>query len=252
MSALISYEPVPPDDSTLARLAVTVNREHVLVAEAVASAVEHAILAGEALLQAREQLAPNTWTSWVRENLSCSPELARMYVRVAFNSELVRSEGATSVKQALRLVSEQGAVVPHPSSARRLERQREARRLLAAGFTQAEVGEMFGGVSQNAIHLLVNDKAFSRSKQRTARIMARQRAARQALKEQEQQRIIKRAVRKAGAATQEAYAMAERFQDVLAQASDEITDSEAQAALARAGEHYRRMRDEIVRALGVS
>jgi len=46
--------------------------------------------------------------------------------------------------------------------------------------------------------------------------------------------------------------MGESFQDVLGQAHREEDDREAREAWARAGEHYRKMRDEIVRALGVA
>lgn len=80
----------------------------------------------------------------------------------------------------------------------------------------------------------------------------RDREAREALKRQRQEKAIKQAVRKAGAATAEAWAMAERLQDVLAQAQRETTDNEARRALSLAGEHYRLMRDKIVLALGVT
>jgi hypothetical protein len=63
---------------------------------------------------------------------------------------------------------------------------------------------------------------------------------------------VRRAARKAGGALAEAYAVAERMQDTIAQAHREATDREAREALALAGEHHRKMRDQIVRALGVS
>ncbi len=52
-----------------------------------------------------------------------------------------------------------------------------------------------------------------------------------------------------GAAISELCAMAEKMQDLLAQAHDEITGTEERAALSRAGESNRKMRDEFVRAL---
>lgn len=88
-------------------------------------------------------------------------------------------------------------------------------------------------------------------KQYSTRKARRRSVELRAAREQAKAAEIKRAVRKAGAATAEAWAMAERFQDVIAQAQDETQDSEARAALSRAGEHYRKMRDEIVKALGV-
>lgn len=80
----------------------------------------------------------------------------------------------------------------------------------------------------------------------------RARMARQALADQRREQAIKQAVRKAGGAISDLYAMAERMQDVLAYAQREATDREAREALSLAGEHHRKMRDEIVRALGVS
>lgn len=72
------------------------------------------------------------------------------------------------------------------------------------------------------------------------------------LREQEREREIKRAVRKAGGGISKLYADAERTQDGLAQAHREATNTEARVALSRAGEHHRQYRDQIVRALGVT
>lgn len=66
----------------------------------------------------------------------------------------------------------------------------------------------------------------------------------------EPERRAKRTVRKAGGAIAEAWAMSERMQDVLGQAHREAEDMDARRALSEAGTHYRRMRDEVVRALG--
>lgn len=52
-----------------------------------------------------------------------------------------------------------------------------------------------------------------------------------------------------GTAGTRAYVMAERMLVLLPQAYDEATDPEERAALSRAGEHLRDMRDHIVRAL---
>lgn len=95
--------------------------------------------------------------------------------------------------------------------------------------------------------------ALSKEDQRRRRVEVERRknAMRAALNEKEQNQAIKRAVRKAGGAMAELYASTERMQDVLGQAHREATDSEARVALSLAGEHYRAMRDEIVRALGV-
>ena len=66
------------------------------------------------------------------------------------------------------------------------------------------------------------------------------------------ERSRRRVVRTAGAAEAEAYNMAERFQDVIAQAQHESPDPARRAALARAAETSRKLRDEIVVALGTA
>lgn len=47
------------------------------------------------------------------------------------------------------------------------------------------------------------------------------------------------------------YADSEKMQDLLGQAHREATDKAQREALANAGSHYRAMRDEIVKAMGV-
>lgn len=86
---------------------------------------------------------------------------------------------------------------------------------------------------------------------RQAEWARRRREAEAALAREHERRQIKRALRSAGKALSEAYAAAERMQDVIAQAHREASDREVRRALSVAGEHHRKMRDEIVRALGV-
>lgn len=80
----------------------------------------------------------------------------------------------------------------------------------------------------------------------------RHRLAHKALQDQERQRAAKRAAWKARGAIKDLYAATEKMQDTLGQAHGEATDREAREALSLAGEHYRKMRDEIYRALAVS
>jgi predicted transcriptional regulator len=103
------------------------------------------------------------------------------------------------------------------------------------------------GVSHSAVKRWCNpEKNADYERRRRDRI----RRAKQA----EERRIAKArlAARNASKPLAQTNAMAEKMQDVLGQAHAEATDSEARRALAVAGEHYRKMRDEIVRALGVS
>lgn len=239
MSEIARREVLP----SLLELAVIASEEHALcqdiLAPALASALPHAIAAGEALLAARQQVPTGSWRRWLSENFDGSFAAANRYARIAQYKHLVTD--ARGVKDALDTL----AGLPDAASragAPRLygEDVRDAAlRDRAAGKTINEVAETHG-VSPSTVWKWEHpgQEATIRRRwyaKRQKRLQAAERA---------------RAVRTSNAALAEAYAMAERIQDVLAQAQRETTSSETRAALAGAGEHYRRMRDEIVRALG--
>lgn len=99
---------------------------------------------------------------------------------------------------------------------------------------------------------VLNETLPPTERQQHARAAARRRdrarEARRALKWQEQQKEAKVVIRKRGGALAEAYAMAERFQDVIAQAQREATGRDVRNALAMAGQFHHSTRDYIVRA----
>lgn len=91
--------------------AAVANREHALVREGVQSAVEHAILAGQALIAAKAQVAHGEWLPWLAANFDGSDDTAEIYMKVARNSERARNLQEPSLRKALAAVNGNGAHV---------------------------------------------------------------------------------------------------------------------------------------------
>lgn len=237
-------EVLEPGRRTLHELAETANREHELCEQHLLSALPHAIRAGHALIEAHGQVQRGDWEPWLADNFNGSALLARLYVRLSYYEDEV--EGQRSIKSAREAITGLPPVWLPGTRVTRYDDPVRVRaiELVKSGKSHREVAELLG-VGRGAIQHWVNPA-------RAKRQSMRQSARRRAMREQAKGDAVRQAVRKAGAATAEAWQMAERMQDVLAQAHRETEDREARAALSRAGVHYRKMRDEIVRALGVS
>lgn len=256
---MTSTDLVIPDrpDRTLEELAEIVNREHVALQSVAAGMMKRAMRLGEILIEVRARCLRGEWRKWADSHLDFSVETANNYMRVAHFKDSVPT-GAT-IQEALQLLS------GLPDSRHRAVREyspevRERARQLVEdeGFSRAAAARQLG-VTKNWVRGVIDPEVAqrrlkSRQKYELKRADERRLAieAERARKEQEHRDAVKRAARKAGGARAEAYAMGERFQDVIAQAHHEEDDREAREAWSRAGEHYRKMRDEIVRALGVS
>lgn len=253
MTALAAVERTP----TLADLADTANREHEAARAAGMSMLEHAIRAGEALTAAREQCGEGNWRQWLAENFDATPFTASTYIRIAHQRDALEDAGRTSVGAALAYLREQGLTGPFRAgggygNAHDEEVREEARRLCnEEGRDTREVARLLG-VSRQSVRRWVDPTYARVAQQMTERARAERRAAAKKKAEQAAARKAARAARKAGGGIAKAYSLAESMQDALGRARNEATDNEARAALHRAGEHYRKMRDEIVRALGVS
>ena len=248
-----AQEVLKPGQRSLRELADEANREHGLVVETGASMVEHAFKAGLALHEAERQCPPGQWTDWLRANFAASPATGRLYMRLADHRESIRAAGVDGIGEARAYLTRVGVPERRNGVKTRFPQwmQDEAVRMKRSGMSGAGIARELG-VSTGTILRWTDPQQYAREQAAHSEAAKRKRAAARALREQERQQAIKRAVRKAGAATQEAWAMAERMQDVLAQAHRETEDREARRALSEAGVHYRKMRDEIVRALGVS
>jgi transposase len=227
-------------EPTLDELTATVLREHGACKAAAQTTIEHAVRAGEALLQIREQLVGTEgWMRWLADNPAMHRTTAYQYMRLASYQRLI-PEG-TSLYRADKLIKSLPAIDggpgrPHVEDGRKAD----ARRMRDEGSSYKEIAKAIGA-SVSTVHAWFNDGTKD----------VRAKRARAALREQERAAKIRRAVKKTGGALAEAYAMAERLDDVLGQAHREATEPAAKWELAAAHELQRGMRDRIVRALGV-
>ena len=104
-SPLVLAGPSPFDFAAVA------NREHALARQSGESMIEHAILAGEALLKAKAKEKHGDWLPWLAANFDGSESIARRYMQVASNRARVRDLEEPSLRRALEAVSSNGAHV---------------------------------------------------------------------------------------------------------------------------------------------
>ena len=69
--------------NSLADLAARIHQQHDAASNALKSAVDHAIAAGELLLQAKEQLKHGTWLPWLQANCEIPERTVQAYMRLA-------------------------------------------------------------------------------------------------------------------------------------------------------------------------
>ncbi len=240
----------PVAEQGLGALAATVNQEHAAAERAAGSALAHAVASGGALVEAQRRVPAGQWLLWVDRNVEVSRARAQVYMRLAVHRSVLDASlsvtGAVATLAGLPSVGQGGRYPPV-----REEVRQAACQLRAEGQPVSVIAERFG-VSIGTIYRWVDPAARERAVTAARLAHRRQGVALIALREQERQREIKRAVRKAGAAVAELYAMTERQQDVIAQAHRETTDTEARRELSLIGEDHRRMRDRIVRVLGIT
>ncbi len=71
------------EHNTLDDLATKINIAHNQVEQAFLSAVNHALVAGDLLLEAKRQVSHGEFKSWIEQNCEFSDRMARAYMRVA-------------------------------------------------------------------------------------------------------------------------------------------------------------------------
>lgn len=230
---------------SLSGLVETINHECRLIAQAEASALEHAIGAGHALTRAKA-LVPGSWLDWVAVNLDVHHSSATLYMRVARYENVVREQGATSIMHAREILRH----LPRVSTG-------QPRKQLDEGvLKQVRNGEI--SMRAAARTLGVTDVTVKRRIDPTLRRGGRQgtpeqqrsanrraRAARAALREKEQERAVRRGGSKP---VSEAYALVRRSLQLLDQAMGETENKEVKAHLATATRRLHGAEDEIVRA----
>jgi Protein of unknown function (DUF3102) len=79
----------PPLDrsNSLTDLAARINAEHEATAIALTRGFEHAVVAGELLIEAKSQLRHGQWLPWLEANCRVSSRSARLYMQLARNRQ---------------------------------------------------------------------------------------------------------------------------------------------------------------------
>jgi hypothetical protein len=91
-------------------LAAAINDEHRRCGEALLTALDHAMRAGDLLIQAKAEIGHGNWQAWIEENFEGSLRSAQDYMRLAKNRETIEAEKARSsaplgIDRALRAIA---------------------------------------------------------------------------------------------------------------------------------------------------
>lgn len=243
----------PSPDLTLDSLADIANREHEQVEQAidvvragVTAGVMHAIRAGEALTAARQHVPDGEWEAWVAANIHYAQATVKIYSRLAtYRAEVERwieEGGQGGILDAFRSLRGLPSVSEAPS---RPEWEREV--ALARHAEGVPVNDIANelGIAWVTVKTWVDPtyKAHRRAERNAAK--KRRLAAAKALKQQEQDR----AVRKAGGSAADAYAAVRKAAAALDRALSEAGEADEREHLRAAMSSVHRAEDQIVRSM---
>lgn len=157
-----------PTQNPLLQLASSINDEHHLAVRSSRDALQHAIKAGEQLLQARNEVGLKTWTAWMDENIGFSAVTAQRYMRVAKYKAEVQAAEAGSITDALEAVKG----MPPTADANDLRRAPqakvdEAKQLREAGLGVSQIASSLG-VNKGTVARWTDPVAQARSNARYA------------------------------------------------------------------------------------
>lgn len=100
---------VSGSSNRLAVLADEIRSEHAGIAQSLARGLQHAITAGELLIEAKALLKHGQWLPWLSAHCALSERTARLYVRLAKNRARIKTEignvADLSVRGALALIA---------------------------------------------------------------------------------------------------------------------------------------------------
>jgi hypothetical protein len=91
--------------NSLADLAARINAEHEAAGGALKRSLQHAIAAGELLLEAKDQLKHGQWLPWLKGHCQISERTVRLYMRVAKNTAQIGNVADLTVRGAVALLA---------------------------------------------------------------------------------------------------------------------------------------------------
>jgi hypothetical protein len=77
--------------NSLTDLAARIRAEHEATAAALTSSVDHAMTAGDLLIEAKAQLKHGQWLPWLTEHCAMSERTAQLYMRIAKNRATIEN-----------------------------------------------------------------------------------------------------------------------------------------------------------------
>jgi hypothetical protein len=105
MDAIITTTTDAAASNSLADLAARIRAEHEACGTALRRGLEHAIAAGELLIQAKDQLAHGQWLPWLREHCQIPERTAQLYMRLARHLPEIRNVADSTLTEAVSLIA---------------------------------------------------------------------------------------------------------------------------------------------------
>jgi hypothetical protein len=103
----------PDRSNSLADLAARVRFEHEAAGVAMRRTVEHAMAAGDLLIEAKMQLKHGQWLPWLKENCAISDRTARLYMTLARGRTIIEAQignvANSTMRDAAALLAEANA-----------------------------------------------------------------------------------------------------------------------------------------------
>lgn len=239
------------ESMTLEQLASVAESEHGMVELAAEEALAHAIRCGAALLVVwRRYRDKENWHRWANENLSFSSGCAGTYIRICLYKDSLPPEvstvsGALRGLRGLPPVGRQGRK-PHEA-----QTVAEAKRLRAEGFPLRTVADMLGVAPQTVSRWTVPG-ARAKAQQATKRSARRRREAARALAEQQKRDEQRRLAAQAGGSLEKVYLHFRKMADEIPRAIEAATSPEEREALRGAEQATIRVEAQIGAALAAS
>lgn len=241
---------VLPPSATLDELIHHANYQHELVGEALGQALQHVILAGAALNEARNNhVAFKGWEAWVEENFDGGHTVASHYMRIYEYRDLIAE--LPNVAQALKRLQGMPALRRPGYRGYSPEVREEARALAGSGMTNKEISDIIGA-SPGTIRNWLDPEALKQHRERVKKYSAERKAEQRRKKQEAAQRAAEKEAKRVGGSIAEAYSLVHKLEAPLARAARETNDPEVRKLLDRAGYFQRMSMYRIIEALGRS
>lgn len=235
-SGALALVPEVVDGLTLPELARGIEQEHQLVVQAGTSMIEHAIKAGEMLVEAKAKVEHGEWERWLLQNFpDRHPKTHRLYMRLATHQKIVRELNPARLSDAHALLA------GRPQKAHAATVKDEARELRKRGLTYQQIADQLG-VSTYAVQASINPKYDENRRRRRQQETA---AGRRALHRSERDRAFKAK----GGALAEAYSLLRRALQEADRALETAKDRDVKAAVRTAITRMHLAEDELTKAV---